>query len=169
MKTPVLIWSFFIVVVGCNYSPEKTQVHQMENGTQAGILTEISQDAKEGYVIPADSTQVKRYCMTLDLKENPELIEEYKYWHQNEHIWPEIPEGMKEVGIRDMEIYLYGNRMFLIMETTMDFDLEKDFERMGQLPRQKEWADFVWKYQQSVTGAPEGSTWQLMERVYNLK
>jgi L-rhamnose mutarotase len=107
--------------------------------------------------------------MTLDLKNDPEIIKEYRYWHKPENIWPEIPEGIKEVGILDMEIYLFGNRMFMIMETTMDFDLEKDFERMGQLPGQEEWANFVLKFQQSVPGAPEGSSWQLMDRVYNLK
>jgi L-rhamnose mutarotase len=169
MKAHFLICCFFIFIVGCNYDLKKQGVNNNEDEMHAGLATEISEEAKEGYVIPADSTQVKRYCMTLDLKENPELIEEYKYWHQDEHIWPEIPVGMREVGIRDMEIYLYGNRMFLIMETTMDFDLGKDFERMGQLPGQKEWADFVLKFQQSVPGAPNGSTWQLMERVYNLK
>ncbi len=126
-------------------------------------------ETRTGYIVPAKDTKTKRYCMTLDLKDDPELIKEYTYWHENENIWPEIPEGIKEVGIVNMEIYLYGTRMFMIMETTPDFDFEKDMARLGTLERQAEWEKFVWKFQKSAPGSPEGSKWQLMERVYKLE
>lgn len=168
MKMIWLSCLFLSLILGCNVATEPPE-GQNEEGSGHSERFEVSRDAKTGYVIPPDTITVKRYCMTLDLKNDPELIKEYRHWHEPENIWPEITKGIKEVGILDMEIYLYGNRMFLIMETTMDFDLEKDFERMGQLPGQEEWADFVLKFQQSVPGAPEGSSWQLMDRVYNLK
>ncbi|MFW6249064.1 MAG: L-rhamnose mutarotase [Bacteroidota bacterium] len=126
-------------------------------------------ETQTGYIVPAKETKTKRYCMTLDLKDDPELIKEYKYWHENENIWPEIPEGIKEVGIVNMEIYLYGTRMFMIMETALDFDFEKDMARLGTLERQAEWEKFVGKFQKSLPGAPEGSKWQLMDRVYKLE
>ena len=53
---------------------------------------------------------MKRYCQTLDLKEDEQLIKEYCYWHSPEHIWPEIPEGIRAVGILNMEIYRLGLR-----------------------------------------------------------
>ena len=51
---------------------------------------------------------MKRYCQTLDLKEDEQLIKEYCYWHSPEHIWPEIPEGIRAVGILNMEIWEPG-------------------------------------------------------------
>lgn len=62
---------------------------------------------------------MKRYCQTLDLKEDEQLIKEYCYWHSPEHIWPEIPEGIRAVGILNMEIYRLGTRLFMIVETRM--------------------------------------------------
>lgn len=126
-------------------------------------------EAQSGYLVPANTKQTKRYCMTLDLENDPKLIEEYKYWHKNENIWPEIPKGIKEVGIVNMEIYVYDARMFMIMETTTEFDLDKDMERLGTLEKQKEWEEFMWKFQKAVQGAPPNSKWQLMERIYKLK
>ena len=57
---------------------------------------------------------MKRYCQTLDLKEDEQLIKEYCYWHSPEHIWPEIPEGIRAVGILNMEIYRLGTRLILV-------------------------------------------------------
>ena len=39
----------------------------------------------------------RRFCLTLDLKDDPELIAEYKRYH--EHVWPEIAESIKSSGI----------------------------------------------------------------------
>ena len=39
----------------------------------------------------------QRYCFTLDLKDDPELIAEYKRHHQN--VWPEIRESLRGSGI----------------------------------------------------------------------
>ena len=47
--------------------------------------------------------QDKRYCLTLDLKDDPELIAEYEAYHQA--VWTEVLQSIKESGIVDMEIY----------------------------------------------------------------
>ena len=70
----------------------------------------------------------QRYCLTLDLQDDPALIEEYKHWHKSEHIWPEIPDGIRSVGIQNMQIYLLGTRMFMIIESRPGFNYEKDME-----------------------------------------
>ena len=59
----------------------------------------------------------KRYCKTLSLKQNPLLIEDYKKVHGPGAVWPEITQGMKDVGIIDMEIYINDNQLFMIMDT----------------------------------------------------
>ena len=70
-----------------------------------------------GYRVQSYSQPVKRYCQTLNLKENPELIAEYRKRHLKENAWPEILEGIREVGILEMEIYILGTRLFMIVET----------------------------------------------------
>jgi L-rhamnose mutarotase len=110
----------------------------------------------------------KRYCLTLDLKDDPKLIKEYKYWHQSNHIWPEIPKGIREVGITDMEIYLLGTRLFMIMETTPDFDFDTQMAKLSQLPKQKEWEAFVSKFQKANPGEKSSEKWKLMERIFKL-
>lgn len=113
--------------------------------------------------------ETQRYCLTLDLKDDPELIKEYKHWHQSKNIWPEIPRGIKEVGILDMEIYLFGTRMVMIMETKQNFDFDRQMKKLSQLPRQKEWEAFVGKFQRPLPTAKPGEKWMLMEKVFKLQ
>ncbi len=112
--------------------------------------------------------QTKRYCLTLDLKDDTALIREYRYWHMSDHIWPEIPKGIREVGIVDMQIYLLGTRLFMIMETRPDFDFARDMAKLSGLPRQKEWEAFVARFQQSLPGAASSEKWKLMDRIFKL-
>jgi L-rhamnose mutarotase len=110
----------------------------------------------------------KRYCLTLDLKNDPELIRQYKYWHEDKHIWPEITRGIREAGIEDMQIYLRGTRMFMIAEVGDGVDFDAAMKKMGTLPRQKEWEIFVARFQQSLPDAKPGEKWLMMERVFKL-
>jgi len=110
----------------------------------------------------------QRFCLTLDLKDDSTLIGEYKYWHMQEHIWPEIPKGIRDVGIVDMEIYLLGTRLFMIMEARQDFNFDNQMALLAQLPRQKEWEGFVAKFQKSEPGAASSEKWKRMERIFKL-
>jgi L-rhamnose mutarotase len=132
--------------------------------TFAGSTPAAAQDAHAEKKPP----QTKRYCLTLDLKSDTALIKEYRYWHMSEHIWPEIPKGIREVGIVDMQIYLLGTRLFMIMETTPGFDFDRDMAKLSGLPRQKEWEAFVAKFQQSLPGASSSEKWKLMDRIFKL-
>jgi len=123
---------------------------------------------KEGYPVKTYNQPVKRYCQTLELKNNEELIAEYKHWHTREHRWPEIAQGILEVGILDMELYLQGNRLFMIVETPLDFDWDTAFARLAQLPRQAEWEEFMARFQLTKPGASSSEKWTLMERVFSL-
>ena len=101
---------------------------------------------KEGYHSKQHNQQVKRYCQTLKLKNDPKLIEEYKFWHKKENRWPEIPQGIREIGILEMEIYINENRLFMIVETAPDFDLDLSFAKLATLNRQAEWEEFMAKF-----------------------
>ena len=121
-----------------------------------------------GYRVKDYQQPVKRYCQTLSLKENPELIAEDKKRHRQENAWPEILAGIKEVGILEMEIYILGSRLFMIVETPLDFDWETAMKRLSTLPRQQEWEDYMSIFQQAAEGASSAEKWQLMERMFKL-
>ena len=113
-------------------------------------------------------THTQRFCLTLDLRPDPGLISEYLHWHEKENIWPEIPAGIKAVGIRNMEIYRLENRLFMILEAGPDFDFARDMERLSSLPRQKEWEAFVSRFQVSLPGEKSAEKWKLMEKIFDL-
>jgi L-rhamnose mutarotase len=113
-------------------------------------------------------TSIKRYCKTLSLKDDAQLIEDYKKVHAPGAAWPEITKGMKDVGIIDMEIYICGTRLFMIMDTVADFDHDKAMTELATKPRQSEWEAYVSRFQQSSAEATADEKWQLMERIYKL-
>jgi L-rhamnose mutarotase len=111
---------------------------------------------------------VKRYCQTLDLRDNPELIAAYRRVHSSEEHWAEIRDGIREVGILEMEIYILGTRLFMIVETPLDFDWDSAFNRLATLPRQAEWEDYVASFQNAEAGASSDEKWRMMERMFYL-
>lgn len=123
---------------------------------------------KNGYPVKNFGIKTKRYCQTLDLKDNPELIKEYKRLHSEEYSWKEIREGIRKVGILEMEIYIIGSRLFMIVETPEDFDWDKSMAELATLPRQAEWEDCVAKFQQCAPGTTSSEKWRLMDRMFYL-
>lgn len=108
----------------------------------------------------------RRYCLTLDLKNDPKLIAEYKRYH--EEVWPEILQAIRGSGIEDMEIYLLGTRMFMIMEVNESFSFEAKRKADEADPKTQEWEALMWKYQQALPQAKPGEKWLKMERIFNL-
>jgi len=111
-------------------------------------------------------TKYKRFCKTLLLEDNPELIEDYKKVHAKGAAWPEITQGMKEVGILDMEIYISGTRLFMIMDTVPDFNHDRAMAELAGKPRQAEWEAYVSRFQKTSSQASADEKWQLIERIY---
>lgn len=111
---------------------------------------------------------VKRYCQTLELKNDKALIEKYIKAHDRYHHWPEISEGIKAVGILEMEIYIYENKLFMIVETPEDFEWDKAFAKLATMPRQAEWEDYVSMFQQCEEGSTSNEKWHLMDRIFHL-
>jgi len=109
----------------------------------------------------------RRYCLTLDLKDDPNLIAEYKKHH--EKIWPEITDSIKRSGIEDLEIYLLGARLFMIMEVDDRFSFAAKAEADRRNPKVQEWEQLMWKFQQPLPKAKPGEKWLLMERIFKLE
>ena len=111
-------------------------------------------------------TNRKKYCFTLDLKDDPKAIETYKEYHKN--IWPEIRRQIKSTGVEVLEIYVVSNRLFMIMETTPQFSLIEKQKKDAADPKVQEWESLMSKYQQVLPFAQPGEKWVLMEQIFSL-
>lgn len=109
---------------------------------------------------------MKRYCLTLDLKDDAQLIAEYEAYHRE--VWPEIKKSILDSGITDMEIYRFDNRLFMIMETNNSFSFERKAEMDNANKKVQEWETLMWKFQQPLKNAKPGEKWVLMEEIFKL-
>ena len=107
---------------------------------------------------------MKRFCQTLTLVNDEKLIE--KYCEAHRHVWPEIIQGQREVGILDMQIYRRDRNLFMIMDTADDFNFERDMARLATLPRQAEWEAYVSQFQGCAANARSDEKWQMMDRIF---
>ena len=109
---------------------------------------------------------VQKFCLALDLKDDPQLVEEYEKYH--EHVWDEIKKSITDSGITNMEIYRTGNRLFMIIEANENFSFEKKAAMDSSNAKVKEWEQLMWKFQQPLPWAKEGEKWVLMEKIFSL-
>ena len=107
---------------------------------------------------------MKRYCQTLTLVDNPEMVSQYVEAHR--HVWPEVIEGQRDVGIMSMEIWRSGRSLFMIMDTVDEFDFERGMTKLATLPRQAEWEAYVSQFQGCAAGASSAEKWKLMDRIF---
>ena len=122
----------------------------------------------EGYVQKLSDGKTKRYVQFLEISDNEELIAQYRKWHSEEYNWPEIRQGIRQVGILEMEIYILGNRLVMIVDAPADFRWDEAMDRLATLPRQAEWEAFVAKFQGCDADARSDEKWQPMERMFRL-
>lgn len=120
----------------------------------------------QSYKVLNSNTPRKRVCLTCDLKNNPELIAEYKRYHQTENNWPEINKGISDAGIQLMDIFLLDDRMFMICEIDENDDFDAVWAKIGTYPRQSEWEKLMSTFQQAVPG--HSLEWVKMEKVFSL-
>jgi L-rhamnose mutarotase len=112
---------------------------------------------------------MKRYCLALDLVDDPALIAEYEHWHKAENAWPEIKKSISDARIAQMEIYRTGNRLFMIMDTEDTFSFDQKSKMDATNPKVQEWEQLMWKFQLSLPWAKEGEKWVLMNKIFELK
>jgi len=109
---------------------------------------------------------MKKYCLALDLKDDPQLIAEYEQYHKQ--VSPEILKSITGSGITAMEIYRAGNRLFMIMQTTDDFSFETKAAMDAANSKVQEWEQLVWNFQQPLPFAKPGEKWVLMDKIFSL-
>ena len=107
-----------------------------------------------------------KYCFSLDLKNDDELISAYKAHHED--VWPEIIKSIKDSGIISLEIYLVDNRLFMIMEVNNTFSFEKKKTMDSKNSKVQEWETLMWKYQQALPMSKTNEKWRLMKQIFQL-
>jgi L-rhamnose mutarotase len=109
---------------------------------------------------------MKRYCLTVDLKDDPALIQAYEDYHKQ--VWPEILQSLTDSGIESMEIYRLHTRMFMIIETSDDFSFEKKSALDLSNPKVQEWEKLMGKYQQALPweNPDDPWKWKPMDKVF---
>ena len=122
----------------------------------------------EGTPVKKYDCMVKRYVQTMDLKDEPALIARYRQAHGKEESWKEILDGIRQVGILEMEVYICGSRLVMIVETPHDFQWDDAMAKLATLPRQAEWEEFVAQFQRCDPNATSDEKWQMMERIFYL-
>ena len=110
---------------------------------------------------------MRRYCLALDLKDDPALIAEYEAWHRK--VYPENEKNILDSGVINLEIYRVSNRMFMILEVDESFTFERKAAMDAANPKVQEWEALMWKFQQALPGSKPGEKWLLMDSIYQLK
>lgn len=108
----------------------------------------------------------RRYCLALDLKNDPALIAEYERHHRA--VWPEIVRSIRDAGVETLEIYRTGNRLFMVLEVSESFSFDAKAAADAANPRVQEWEKLMWAFQQPLPSALPGEKWVLMEKIYAL-
>ncbi|MES2776061.1 MAG: L-rhamnose mutarotase [Bacteroidota bacterium] len=109
---------------------------------------------------------MNRYCLALDLVDDPALIAEYEAYHQN--VWPEIKKSITDAGIINLDIYRTGNRLFMIIDTDETFSFERKAAMDAANPKVQEWEALMWKFQLALPWAKEGEKWIFMDKIFEL-
>lgn len=113
---------------------------------------------------------MQKFCLALDLVDDPKSIEEYKDWHKPGVGWKEVRQNDLDSGITNIEIYRTGNRMFMILETTDEFSFERKANVYDtNCPKVQEWEALMWKYQQQIPWAKPGEKWVIMEKIFQFE
>ena len=107
-----------------------------------------------------------RHCLTLDLRDDPGLISQYRRYH--ERVWPGVLRSLRDAGIVEAEIYLRGTRLVMILDVDARFSFEAKAEADAANPLVQEWERLMWQFQQALPDAPPGEKWQRMERIFEL-
>ena len=121
-----------------------------------------------GYPQKVFHRPVKRWVQTMDLRDNPQLIAEYRRRHSRGEVWPEVLQGIRDCGLLEMEIYILGTRLVMICEAPLDVDWDEAMRRMASGPRQAEWEAFMAVFQQCDPGQTSDEKGQMMERMFHV-
>ena len=110
----------------------------------------------------------RRLCYAIDLKDDPALIARYRQWHAPGGPPPAINASIRAAGIEALEIFLTGNRLFMIMEVGDAFSAPAKAAADAADPLVQDWETLMWSFQQGLPWSAPGEKWVPCERIYAL-
>ncbi len=114
------------------------------------------------------SVNLKQIVMTVDLKDDPKIIDEYKTHHSPQGVWPEVTNAAQVSGYESIQIYNFDNRLVMVLRYPENADKAKiDSLYASSSEKMSEWATIMNCYMSTIKGAPEGSLWVAMQPIYN--
>jgi len=123
-------------------------------------------DGVNALLVPPMSTPTRR-CFAVDLHDNPDQIARYRAWHQAGGPPAAVTAAILADDVRDLEIWLVGDRMFMILEQGDGYDANAKAARDAANPDVQAWDALMATFQKPLPFAP-GRTWVEMERIYAL-
>lgn len=110
---------------------------------------------------------MKYFAYTLHLKDDPELIAQYKNYHRC--VWPEVERMQRKLGVRKIRIFLSGRVLFLYIEAEDHYDPAAAAIEYGKDPKVAEWEHLMQtKFQEQLPDAESEEWWVSMEPIYTL-
>jgi L-rhamnose mutarotase len=109
-----------------------------------------------------------RLCFALDLKDDPALIAEYRRYHAPGGPPPAVTRALRASGIESLEIYLCGNRLFMILEAGPDFSPQAKAKADANDVEVQRWEELMWRFQQPLPWSERGQKWVPADKIYDL-
>ena len=115
-----------------------------------------------------EPTATRRLCFALDLNDEAEARAAYREWHRPGGPPEAVIQSLREAGIRELEIWLTGPRLFMVMEVEPGFSLEAKARVDQSNPQVQAWETLMWTFQRPLPWAAPGEKWVLAERIFAL-
>jgi L-rhamnose mutarotase len=114
---------------------------------------------------------LQRRCFALDLKDDAAAIESYKHWHRPGGPPAEVTRSLRDGGITALDIYLVGNRLFMIMDSDPAVPSGVKSTDDSDSVQVRAWEALMSELQQALPFPRQESSagkWQLLEHIYSL-
>jgi len=117
------------------------------------------------------AADLQRSCFALDLKDDAAVIDRYKRWHRPGGPPAEVTRSLRDAGIVALDIYLIGNRLFMVMDSDPSRASGAKSTDEGDNPHVLAWEALMSELQQELPFPKKESSagkWQLLEHIYSL-
>jgi L-rhamnose mutarotase len=109
----------------------------------------------------------ERHVFTVNLRDDSGIVEAYRRYHRD--VWPEVQASLRRVGVQQMDIYLCGRRLVMVVEMREGLDYRAAFvSHASSSERVAEWESLMKSLQQPPAEAQAGEWWAVMEPVFHL-
>lgn len=113
------------------------------------------------------SQSTTRRCFAVDLHDDADQIARYREWHRAGGPPAAVTEAIRADDVRELEIWLVGDRMFMILEQGDAYDPVAKLARDAANPDVQAWDALMRTFQKPLPFAPD-QTWVEMARIYAL-